>query len=133
MNWTDLNWPAVIVAGVLGFFVGGLWYSNAMFLKAWQADSGIEGHQGSMPPAMRFGLGILLSLVAAAVFAALVGPAPALTHAIGWALAVGAGFIVTSFGIQHLFEGKSARLTLINGGYHVAQFLIFALVLGLWH
>jgi hypothetical protein len=62
----------------------------------------------------------------------LIGPQPPLDRA----LIAGAGvglFIITAFAIQYLFEGKSARLTLINGGYHILQFVIFGLVLGLWH
>lgn len=130
----DINWIAAIVAGILGFFVGGLWYSKLMFLKAWQADTGItDGHQGNISPAIRFGAGVALSVIAALAFAQWLGPRPPLAIALGWALVVGVGFITTSFGIQHLFEGRSARVALINGGYHTAQFLVFGLLLGLWH
>ena len=129
----DINWLAAIVAGVLGFFVGGLWYSKLMFLKPWQADTGIdEGHRGDISEATRFIGGVVLSAVAAIVFAIFLGPAPGLGRAVGWGVAIGLAFITTSFGIQHLFEGRSARVALINGGYHTAQFAIFGLVLGLW-
>ena len=104
-----------------------------MFLKPWQADTGITGHQGDMSPAVRFGGGIALSIVAALAFAYYLGPDPALGAALTGGLVVGLAFVTTSFGIQHLFEGRSARVALINGGYHTAQFLIFGLVLGLWH
>ena len=117
----DVNWLAAAVAGVLGFFVGGLWYSKLMFLKPWQADTGItEG-------------GVALSVVAAIFFAAFLGPEPPLGAAILWGVAVGLAFVTTSFGIQHLFEGRTARVALINGGYHTAQFALFGLILGLWH
>lgn len=130
----DINWPAIIVAGIVGFFVGGLWYSKLMFLKPWQADTGItEGHVGDIPAPVRFGVGMALSVAACAVFALFLGPRPPLALAVGWGVAVGVAFITTSFAIQHLFEGRTARVALINGGYHTAQFAIFGLVLGLWH
>lgn len=129
----EINWLAALLAGVLGFFVGGLWYSKWMFLAPWQADTGIdEGHRGDISEATRFIGGITLSVVAAVVFAVWLGPEPALGSAVGWSVAIGLAFVTTSFGIQHLFEGRSARVALINGGYHTAQFAVFGLVLGLW-
>lgn len=32
-----------------------------------------------------------------------------------------------------LFSSRSTLLWVIDGGYHVAQFLLFGLILGLWH
>ncbi len=103
-----------------------------MFLKPWQADAGITGHGGDMSMPARLGGGLLMSLVAALLFAMLVGPNPTLFYSVKFGLVVGVGFITTAFAIQYLFEGKSLRLTLINGGYHTVQFLIYGLIMGLW-
>ena len=92
-----------------------------------------DGHKGNISEATRFAVGITLSVVAAIVFAAFLGPEPPLGGAVLWGLAVGLAFITTSFGIQHLFEGRTARVALINGGYHTAQFALFGVILGLWH
>jgi hypothetical protein len=127
-----INWLAAVAAGILGFFPGAVWYSPLMFLKPWQADAGISGHGGGMGMAARLGLGLLMSLIAALLFAMLVGPNPTLFHSVKFGLVVGVGFITTAFAIQYLFEGKTLRLTLINGGYHTVQFLIYGIVIGLW-
>jgi hypothetical protein len=129
----EINWIAAVAAGILGFLPGAVWYSKLMFLKAWQAETGIEGHVGNMPESVRMGSGLALSVAAAIVFASFLGPEPPLQQALISGLAVGGAFITTAFGIQYLFEGRSLKLTLINGGYHVVQFLAFGLVLGLWH
>jgi hypothetical protein len=128
----EINWLAALVAGIVGFFPGAVWYSPLMFLKPWQADAGITGHGGDMAMPMRLGLGLLMSLVAALLFAVLVGPDPTLFYSVKVGLVVGVGFITTAFAIQYLFEGKTLRLTLINGGYHTVQFLIYGLIIGLW-
>ncbi len=47
-----------------------------------------------------------------------------------WAVLLAA---VSSFGINHQSAQRSFKLWLIDGGYHVAQFAVFGLVLGLWH
>jgi len=39
LEFTDLNWWAVLLATVLGFALGGLWY-GPLFGKAWLAAMG---------------------------------------------------------------------------------------------
>jgi hypothetical protein len=130
----QINWIAAVVAGVLGFFPGALWYSNLMFLKPWQADMGISGNEaGGISMATRLVSGVILSIIAAVAFAFLLGPHPAVHPSLLKAVVVALAIITTSFGIQYLFEGRTVRVTAINGGYHLVQFLIFAVVLGLWH
>ena len=80
-----------------------------------------------------FGGAFVLSLVAAAVFALFLGPAPAPSLAIGAGAAAGLCWVAASFGIDYLFAGRSLKLWLIDGGYHTAQFTLFGVVLGLWH
>ena len=41
--------------------------------------------------------------------------------------------MATSFGINYQFSNRSPVLLGIDGGYHVGQFLLFGLILGLWH
>ena len=41
--------------------------------------------------------------------------------------------VAASFGINYQFANRSLTLWLIDGGYHTVQFLLFGLVLGLWH
>jgi hypothetical protein len=74
-----------------------------------------------------------LALVAAAAFAWWLGPQPPLVSALGKGLIAGACFVAASFGINYQFANRRMLLWLIDGGYHTAQFLLFGLVLGLWH
>ena len=130
----DINWFAAALAGVIGFFSGGLWYSPLLLQRAWSAETGMtEGHAGNVAPAVRFGTGALLSVISAVVFAVGLGARPTLGFAVGSGLAVGLAIIVPSYGIQYLFENRSPRLLLINGGWHCLQFALFGLILGLWH
>ncbi len=130
----QINWWAVLVAGVSAFMLGGLWYSPALFGKMWQKETGI-GCEGSPPPknsmALTFGVTFLLSLLAAAVFALFLGPKPTMMLAVGAGFAAGFAWVASSFGINYLFEQKTFRLFCINGGYHTVQFVLYGLVLGL--
>ena len=122
-------WP-VLVAAVSSFVVGGLWYSPMLFGKRWNAENG-----GAVPaghPAKVFGVSFVFSLLAAAAFGYLAGPAPTLDAAVRLGALVGLGFVAASFGINYQFAQRSFTLWLIDGGYHAVQFLLFGVVFGLW-
>ena len=126
---------AVLAAAVSAFLLGGLWYSPLLFLKPWTKASGLGDSKqvGAKHPALVFGISFVFALIAAAVFAVVVGPKPPLDFALGRGLMVGGGFVAACFGINYQFANKPFTLWLIDGGYHVAQFLLYGLVLGLWH
>lgn len=129
-----MNLLAVVVAALSSFLVGGLWYSPALFGSAWNRESGRDPKSGAGGhPARVFGVSFLFSLVAAYLFAWLLGPNPPLHIALHHGLLVGAGFVAASFGINYQFANRSFKLWLIDGGYHTVQFVLFGLVLGLWH
>ena len=126
-----MNIWAVLLAAVSSFMLGGLWYSPALFGTAWNAENG--GVEQTSHPAKVFGVSFLFSLIAAVAFAYWLGPAPALETALKGGALVGLGLVATSFGINYQFAQRSAKLWLIDGGYHVVQFLLFGLIIGLWH
>jgi hypothetical protein len=80
-----------------------------------------------------FGTAFVFSLIAAICFAVLLGPKPPLGKALEFGLLAGAGIAATSFGINYQFANRGWTLWLIDAGYHTVQFLLFALILGLWH
>ena len=126
-----MNLFAILLAAVSSFVLGGLWYSPLLFGRAWNRENGGEVPAGH--PAKVFGLSFVFSLVAAAAFAWWLGHAPALDAALKAGAVAGIGFVAASFGINYQFAQRSFALWLIDGGYHAAQFLLFGLILGLWH
>ena len=128
----DINLLAVLAAAVSSFILGGLWYSPALFGKAWIRESGYDESQAGHP-ARVFGLSFVFSLVAALVFAWWLGPSPDFSQALFYGLSAGLGLVATSFGINYQFSNRSVTLLLIDGGYHTVQFTLYGLVLGLWH
>ena len=128
----EINWIAVVVAALGSFLLGGLWYSPVMFGKAWQREAGLTDEQlksGNM--AKIFILSFVLALLAAWNFANFLGPRPSIAFGAGVGASAGLLWVASSFGINYLFERKSLKLFLINGGYHTLQFAIIGLVLAL--
>lgn len=128
----EINWIGALVAAVASFLVGGLWY-GPLFGKAWQRENKLsddEVKQGNMP--MIFGVSFVLAFIAAVVLSAFFGADPGIELAVGASLAVGLGWVATSFGTNYLFARRSLALFGIDAGYHTVQFLAMGLILGFW-
>jgi len=128
----DINIWAVLVAAASAFLLGGIWY-GPLFKNTWCREAGVDPDKPNGHPAAVFGGAFVMSLVAAAVFAVFLGAAPPPGSSVCAGVAVGLGWVATSFGINYLFAGRSLKLWLIDGGYHTLQFTLYGLILGLWH
>ncbi|UXI69138.1 DUF1761 domain-containing protein [Tahibacter amnicola] len=125
-----VNYWAVLAAAVAGFVLGGIWYSPALFGRAWQREVGLtdeELQRGNM--ARIFGLSFVLSILAAWVFALFLGPRPPMALGLGAGFAAGLCWVASSFGINYLFARRSLKLFLIDGGYHTLQFTVIGVIL----
>lgn len=134
MNPEYINIPAVIVAAILPFLLGGLWYSPLLFGKAWMNENGFtdedleEGSQAKI-----FGLSFLFFLVMSGNLAAfLATPETDLQFGILAGFLAGFGWVALSVGVIALFERRSWKYMLINGGYMVVAFVLMGVVLGIW-
>ena len=128
---THVSWLAVLLCGVATLLIGGLWYSPLLFARAWQNEAGVSDEalrSGSMP--LRFGGAFLLGMLAGAVFALFIGTEMGLAQATAAGAAAGIAWVAASFGVNYLFERRSLRLWLINGGYHAVQFIAFGAIIG---
>jgi hypothetical protein len=129
---SNINVLAIVVAALSSFVLGGLWYSPALFGARWQRAAGDPRKMGGGHPAKVFGLSFLCALVAAFAYAWVVPEASSIGMGLAQGLAVGAGLVAASFGINYQFANRSTVLWLIDGGYHTLQFGIYGLILGLW-
>jgi hypothetical protein len=130
----SINLWAVIIAAASAFVLGGIWYSPVLFGSIWKHEAGVvidetrTGHG-----AVVYILSFLLSLIAAAAFALLLGEEPDFKFAVGAGFITGLCWVATSFGINYLFASRSVKLFLIDAGYHTLQFTLYGAILGTWH
>jgi hypothetical protein len=141
-------WLGVPVAAVSSFALGGLWYSPFVFGK--RAARELEKSARPYPSASaRIMLGsFLFTVVEALAFAWLVKvflvassqgvaggvwlPLNGLPPGLIFGLLVGGCFVAAATGMNYLFTGRSMGLLLIDGGFHLARFTLYGLVLGTW-
>lgn len=128
---SEVNYLAVIAAAASSFVLGGLWY-GPLFKVAWCREAGIDPARKPAHPGAVFGAAFVLSVLAAYVFALFLGVKP-VADAVAVGAVVGVCWVATSFGINYLFAQRSLKLWCIDAGYHTLQFMLYGLVLGLWH
>ena len=132
MGMMELNWLAIVAAALSAFAIGGVWY-GPLFLKTWSREAGIDMTVKQRHPAAVFGTAFVAALLAAIAFAILLGPRPSLALGVHHGLLAGLFIAGASFAINYAFAGRSLKLWLIDGGYHTVQFVVYGIILGLWH
>jgi hypothetical protein len=129
----QLNYLAIIAAAVSTFVLGGLWYSPALFGKAWMRENGLteEGLKKSNLFKI-FGLAFVLALIAAINLAMFMGPENSPGMGALWGFLAGAGWVATFVGTHYLFERKSFTLFLINAGYSIVALTVMGVIIAAW-
>ncbi len=129
-----INWLAVVIATVVAFAVGGLWYSKALFGSVWLEEVGLTEEAVSNTNMPRtFGGTFVLLFLAVTALAALIGTDSSWQGGLQSGLLIGVFWVATAYGITYLFEQRSLRLFLINAGYNVVLFAILGIIIGAWH
>jgi MFS family permease len=127
-----VNWLAVLAAALLSFVLGGIWYSG-LFAKPWQAAAGVSDEQmksGNKP--LMFAAAFLLALIQSTVFAFFEGPNATVTFGAAIGFAAGLCWVAAGIALTYIFERRSPKLALINGGYATLQFTLIGTILGAW-
>ncbi len=134
MEGMYINHLAVFVCAVANLALGALWYSPALFFRAWQSENKLSDEDlKKVNPAKTYGLAFLFSLIISYNLAFFLGD-----DKTDWVWGTTAGFLAgfgwaaMIFAIIALFEMRSWRYILINGGFIVVYFTLIGFILGIW-
>ena len=130
----DINYWAIVVAVVISMALGGVWYSNLLFAKAWLKGIGKTEAELKDGAVKGYITAITAAAVTAFVLAHLVFYVGATTIIDGlqagfW---VWFGFFASTLAMHTAFERRSWNLFFIQAGYHLAQLLIIGAMLAVW-
>ena len=129
-----VSYVGVLAAALSAFALGGIWYSPMLFGDAWLHEIGKTKEQlGTRNIGVVFGGAFVLAFIAAWVFAMFLGPTVNVRFGAAAGFAAGLCWVGTSLGTSYLFEARSLKLWLINGGYFTLMFTIMGALLGLIH
>lgn len=138
----EINYLAVLVAGVAAMIVGSIWY-GFLFKKAW---GNVIGMDLNMSPekakAMQKRMGgayflqFILSLLTAGVLSYHLNNFSGDKTSLGITLCIWFGFVMTTLAGGAIWSGKSRatawKMFFITAGAQLATFIVFALILSAW-
>ena len=136
MTTMTMNWWAVIVAAIVYMALGAFWYSPALFGKTWLKGIGKTQEQlkaGFSP--LSFVWSLVFSFLAAygiariCVWAMLSG----VWNGIVVGLLAGVCFVLSTIGVNDLFEQRPRQLTFLNVLYPLVGYVIIGIIVGAWH
>lgn len=130
-----INHIAVVVCAVLNLVIGAIWYSPALFYRGWlDSNRGLtEDDLKKANPAKMYTISTILSVVICYNMAFFLGDANTdMTWGATAGFLAGFGWAAMIFAIVAIFEQKSLKYILINGGYITVYFTLVGLILGAW-
>ncbi|MGN6178307.1 MAG: DUF1761 domain-containing protein [Mucilaginibacter sp.] len=133
MNFSTINWLAVVAAALSSFVIGGLWFSPVLFCNVWMRVAGLTEEQVKRGNKRKiFGVTAILSFIMALNLAMFLND-PKTTMSWG----VAAGFLAgvwtfCAIAMIGLFELKSCTYIFINGLYSTLSLTVMGLIIGAW-
>lgn len=132
LDFSGLNWWAILTATAIAFVIGGLWY-GPLFGKAWMDALG-KTEADIEPTPTPFIISFFTALVTCIVLAALIQTLGIQSLSGGFVIGalMGLGFIATAMASDSAFCGWSINLFLIQSGYRVLYSVVMGGILAYW-
>jgi hypothetical protein len=136
MHFAGLSLFAIVLAAVVSFMFGWLWY-GILFPKQWMAAAGktqadLKAQGGPTPTP--FVISFVALLIMAWVLAGVIGHLGAGGITLRSGVIAGAlmwlGFVATTLAVNHTFQGVKPILTLLDGGHWLGVLLLQGAVIG---
>ncbi len=129
------NPAAIIVATLIYFFLGGVWFTT--FMNPWLAGIGrtmAELKSSGVPPWLGYVVALIMTAILATALSWIIQATGSQTAARGATIAASLwlGFIFTTWATEYAFEARSISILAINTGYSLLGMLLMGLVLGGW-
>ena len=129
-----VNYWAILVAGIISFGLGGLWYS-VLFSKQWMSVVGkTEEELKKLNKPINFFSTFVLGLITAYILAFIVmfAGANTLLNGIEVGILCWVGFAGATSYAHSLFGGRPQKLWMIDSGYNLVTFIINGAILAIW-
>jgi uncharacterized protein DUF1761 len=133
MNMSTLNVWAILVAAVVAFMLGAVWFSPALFGKAWKRANGFGATEPPRASAQMMVLAFVLTLVMSANLAMFLNdPKTTLAWGATAGFLAGVGWVAMGMGIVSIFERRPWTYVAVNGGYLTVALVVMGAILGGW-
>lgn len=131
MEFSTLNWLAIIAATISTFIIGAAWY-GPIFGKVWMQENGFTEEDLKEASMIKiYGTVFLLEFVMA-VNLALFLKGMSVEDGLLYGFFAGFGWVAMAMGVNYLFSRNTLRLWLIDSFYFVISFSLMGAILTAW-
>ena len=129
MDFSKVNYLAVLAAALSSFLIGGLWYSPILFAKAWMREAGIPEERLRQSVGPVFLGAFVLSVIIALNLALFLGTNASIAWGAGAGALAGVGWAAASLAVIFLFERRTLMLIVIDGGYLAVSYTVMGAII----
>lgn len=133
----DINWLAVILATVSSMIVGSVWYAKPVFGKQWMKLVGMTDEKANRGATKAIIVTIIVSFLTAFVLAHVTFLSHEyfnnsyLQDAVSTAFWLWLGLTAARFITHDAFEGRPAKLTVMNVAHEFVTLVVMGVIIGL--
>lgn len=136
----DINWLAVVLAGLSSMLVGSIWYAKGVFGTTWAklAKLDLDGEKTKKSAPRALAIAMVMSLLLAFVIAHVAalsrsyfGVSP-LEAGLSTAFWLWLGVSVTTVVVHDVFEQRPVKMTLLTVGNQLVTIMVMGLIIGLF-
>lgn len=137
MDFSNINFLAVLIAALASFAIGSVWYSPLMFGKGWQkavglSDNDIKGANMFLIFGSSFVLMLIMAFGLAMFQQGHNGSESTWLGGLSHGLFVAIFFVATSYGVNLLYQRKTFKLWIIDAGYQIVLLGVMGTIIGAW-
>ncbi|ADM09899.1 hypothetical protein PB2503_09229 [Parvularcula bermudensis HTCC2503] len=131
MIYIWLNAVPILIAAGLGFAFGAVWYQG--FATSWRRAAAVEGTPSADPRILivTFAAEAWLAAILAGALILMPDQAPLWVMTTMTPLIIWGGFVLPTTLVNHRFQGRPWRLTIIDGGHWLGVMVIQAITMQL--
>jgi len=134
----DINYWAVLLATASSMVVGSIWYTPKVFGNYWMKAANVTPSGNASDAIRPIILTVVVSFVTAWVLAGAADIAwqfyggSFLANSVVTTIILWAGFTAARFVTHDAFDGRPARLTVLNVAHELVTLVVMALLIGIW-
>jgi hypothetical protein len=134
----EINYWAVLLATASSMVVGSIWYTPKVFGNYWMKAANVTPSGNASDAVRPIILTVVVSFVTAWVLAGAAYIAwqfyggSFLANSVVTTIILWAGFTAARFVTHDAFDGRPARLTVLNVAHELVTLVIMALLIGIW-
>jgi hypothetical protein len=133
LDYSHVNWVAVVVAAVANIVIALIWYNPAVLGRRYATAIGREPVNPAQVPPTTWVIGIVQALLVVYVLALFAGGLGAKTLVDGAIVGFLAWVFVASAGYSSVtFEGRSLEWWAIGTGYYLVGAVVAGAIIGYW-